>query len=55
MESGHGKGLCDPTGGVATQKADQAIKNGKSVIKDATDFFEWAKQDNSAIVFSCFY
>ena len=49
MESGHGKGLCDPTGDVATQKADLAVKNGKSVIKDATDFFG-AKKKNRITV-----
>ena len=52
MEAGHGKGPCDPSGGVAKRKADQAVKNGKFVIQDAIDFFEWAKQDTSAIVFS---
>lgn len=52
MEAGHGKGPCDPIGGVAKRKADQAVKNGKYVIQDATDFYEWAKQDASAIVYS---
>ena len=52
MEAGHGKGPCDPIGGVAKRKADQAVKNGKYVMQDATDFFEQAKQDTSAIVFS---
>ena len=52
MEAGHGKYLCDLIGGVAIRKAGQAVKNEKYVIQDAIDFFEWAKQDNSAIVFS---
>ena len=52
MEAGHGKGPCDPIGGVAKRKADQAVKNGKYVVQDAIDFFEWAKQDVSAIAFS---
>ena len=52
MEAGHGKGPCDPIGGVAKQKADQAVKNRKYVIQDATDSFEWAKRDTSAIAFS---
>ena len=47
MESGHGKGPCDPIGGVAKRKADQAVKNGRFIIQDAIDFFEWAKQDSS--------
>ena len=33
-------------------QADQAVENGKYVIQDETDFFEWAKQDTSAIAFS---
>ena len=52
MEAGHGKGPCDPIGDVAKQKADRAVKNGKYVIQDAIDFFDWAKQDTSAIAFS---
>ena len=52
MESGHGKGPCGPIGGVAKRKADQAVKNGRFIIQDAIDFFEWAKQDSSSIKFS---
>ena len=52
IDAGHGKGPCDPIGGVAKQKTDQAVENGKYVIQDETDFFEWAKQDTSAIAFS---
>ena len=52
MESGHGKGPCDPIGGVAKRKADQAIINGGFIIQDAIDFFEWAKQDSSSKKFS---
>ena len=51
-ESCHGKGPCDPIGGVAERKADQAIKNGRFIIQDAVDIFEWAKQDSSSIKFS---
>ena len=43
---------CDPIGGVAKRKADQAVKNGRFIIQDAIDFFEWAKQDSSSIKFS---
>ena len=49
MESGHGKGPCDPIGGTAKHKADQAVKNGKYIIRDALDFFEWARNDSTAI------
>ena len=28
MEAGHGKAPCDPIGGTAKRKADQAAKNG---------------------------
>ena len=52
MVVGNGKGPCDVIGGLAKQKADQAVKNGKYVIQDVIDFFEWAKQDISAIAFS---
>ena len=51
MESGHGKGPCDPIGGTAKRQADLAVKNEKAVIQDATDFFTWAKklEETSAI------
>ena len=52
MEDGLGKGLCDLIGGVAKRKTDEALKNGKCVMQDTTDFFEWAKQDTSVIAFS---
>ena len=39
MKAGHRKGTCDATGGVAKRKTDQAVKNGKFIIQDATDFF----------------
>ena len=52
IEVGHGKGPCDPIGSVAKRKADQVVKNGKYVVQDAISFFEWAKQDTSAIAFS---
>ena len=52
IQSGHGKGPCDPIGGVAKRKADQAVKKGSFIIQDAIDFFEWAKQDSSSIKFS---
>ena len=52
MEAGLGKGLCDLIGGVAKRKTDQALKNRKYVMQDTADFFEWAKQDTSAIAFS---
>ena len=52
MEAGLVKGLCDLIGGVAKRKTDQALKNGKYVMQDTTDFFEWTKQDTSAIAFS---
>ena len=52
MDAGHGKGPCDPIGGVVKRKADQAVKNGKYVIQDAIDSAEWEEQDTSAIAFS---
>ena len=44
MEAGHGKGPCDPIGGVAKRNADMAVKQQKAVIQDANDFFAWAKK-----------
>ena len=38
------KGLCDPIGGTAKQKADFAVKNNKAIIQDAQDFYKWAKE-----------
>ena len=49
MEAGHGKRLCNPIGGTAKRKADQAVKNERFVIQDAVDFYEWSKQESSAI------
>ena len=43
MESGHGKGPCDPIGGTAKRKDDLAVKNDKAVIQDAMDFFTWVR------------
>ena len=48
MEAGHGKGPCDPIGGTARCKADQAVKNGRFVIQDTVHFYEWLKQESSA-------
>ena len=49
MEAGHGEGPYDPIGGTAKRKADQAVKNGRFVIQDAADFYEWSKQESSSI------
>ena len=54
MEAGHGKGPCDPIGGIAKRRADLAVKNDKAVIQDAKDFHTWAKksEETSAIKYS---
>ena len=31
MKAGHGKGPCEPIGGTAKRKADQAVTNDKAV------------------------
>lgn len=49
FESGHGKGPCDGVGGTTKRNADNAIKQGKTIIQDADDFFRWAKETNSQI------
>ena len=52
MEARHGKGPCDPTGGVAKRNADMAVRHQKAVIQYAKDFYAWAKNANSAIDYS---
>ena len=37
----HGKGPCDELGGCTKRMAYEAIRSGKVVIQDATDFFPW--------------
>ena len=49
FESGHGKGPCDGVGGTTKRNADNAVKQGKTLIQDATDFFSWATQQSSEI------
>ena len=49
MECDHEKAPCDPVGRTAKCKANQAVKNGRFVIQDAVDFYEWSKQESSAI------
>ena len=43
FEAGHGKGPCDGLGGTTKRMADEAVKSGKVVIQDATDFFAWTQ------------
>ena len=43
FEAGHGKGPCDGLGGSTKRHADQAMKNGKVIIQDATDFYAWTQ------------
>ena len=40
FESGHGKGPCDGVGGTSKRIADMAIKQGKIIIQDASDYFQ---------------
>ena len=50
FECGHGKGPCDGVGGTTKRNADNAVKQGKAEIQDATDFFAWAcSETNSQI------
>ena len=51
MESGHGKGFCDPIGETAKWKPDIAVKNDKAVIQDSNDFYNWAKDNEIVIKF----
>ena len=42
FEAGHGKGPCDGLGGSTKRLADEAIRQGKTVIQDAKDFYRWS-------------
>ena len=47
FEAGHGKGPCDGVGGTVKRLADDAIKQNKVVIQDASDFFIWGRDQQS--------
>ncbi|KAK6186926.1 hypothetical protein SNE40_006182 [Patella caerulea] len=49
FECGHGKGPCDGIGGTAKRQAAEAVKQGKTQIQDAHDFFSWAVQNQKSI------
>ena len=51
MKSGHGKGHCDPIGGVAKRMADLSVKNKKTVIQDAEDFYTCARKEKTALTY----
>ena len=46
FEAGHGKGPCDGLGGTVKRMADEAIRQGKSIIQDARDFYRWSIQSS---------
>ena len=48
FECGHGKGPCDGVGGTTKRNADNAVKQGKAEIQDATDFYAWACSETSS-------
>ena len=52
MEAEHGKGPCDPIGGVAKRNTDMAARHQKAVIQDAKEIDAWAKNANLAIDYS---
>ena len=49
FESGHGKGPCDGLGGSCKRQASEAVKQGKAVIQDARDFYNWATLHQKSI------
>ena len=49
IEAAHGNRPCDPIRRTTKRKADQAVKNGKYIIQDVVNFYEWLKQDCSVI------
>lgn len=48
LEVGHGKGPCDGLGASVKRAADMAVKQEKSSIQDANEFFTWASENNSS-------
>ena len=48
FEAGHGKGPCDGVGGSVKRMADEAVRQQKVTIQDASDFFSWTQQHQSA-------
>ena len=53
FEAGHGKGPCNGIGGTSKRLADEAVKQEKVSIQDASDFMKWAEENQlgSAIKF----
>lgn len=51
FECGHGKSVCDGVGGTAKRQASDAVKQGKVVIQDASDFFAWASSHEKEITY----
>lgn len=51
MESGPGKSSCNPIGGVAKRIADLSVKNKKTVIEDAEDFYTWARKEKTPMTY----
>ena len=47
---GHGKSVCDAIGGTVKRNAERAVKCG-ILIRNAHEFYEWAKNSNSQIDF----
>ena len=47
FEAGHGKGPCYGVGGCVQRMADEAIRQQKVTIQDASDFLAWMQQDQS--------
>lgn len=49
FEAGHGKGPCDGIGGTCKRRASEAVKQGKTTIQDAREFYKWATESGIAI------
>ena len=47
FEAGHGKTICDGIGTVDKYSAAQAIKQRKTEIQDANEFYGWAVSQES--------
>jgi hypothetical protein len=49
FEAGHGKGPCDGVGAVAKRMADEAVRQGRVTIQDASDYFAWEQCEETQI------
>ena len=50
LEAGHGKGPCDGLGASVKRSADMAVRQAKTQIQSAEDFYNWAKSEKGTSI-----